>query len=69
MLASIKPFFATVIKSAENTESWYEPVKLTVTDAYETNETYITKSPGALLSDPKKAMLALQPSPILQLQK
>jgi hypothetical protein len=41
------------------TESWYEPVKLTVTDAYETNEPYITKSPGALLSDPKKAMLAL----------
>jgi hypothetical protein len=34
-------------------------VKLTVTDAYETNEPYITKSPGALLSDPKKAMLAL----------
>jgi len=59
MLAKIKPFFATVIKSAEMTESWYEPVKITVTDAYETNEPYITKSPGALLSDPKKAMLAL----------
>lgn len=59
MLAKIWPFFATVIKSAEITESWYEPVKLTVTDAYDTNEPYITKSPGALLSDPKKAMLAL----------
>ena len=59
MLAKIKPFFATVIKTAEVTQSWYEPVKVTVTDAYETNDPYITKSPGALLSDPKKAMLAL----------